>query len=413
MGTQAAPPSSALGASSLCQVLALLQGCYPECSEIPNFSPVFFRFSDVHFSPIVKGMTVIEDTATPYVVALGTAGGPRWWDSPGGVRRKGISTAIVVGDSVYLVDLGRDSASQLAEAGIRPAQVRGIFLTHLHSDHTVDLASHVLFGWVSTPARPYGRLQIHGPGDRGALPPSNRNAAGPVGPVFADTPTAGTEAMFEHLLRAYSADTTDRIMDSLRPDPYGAFDVHDIVIPEGVGYHPNDNPTPEGMEPFEVYSDENVIVTAILVQHPPVAPAFAFRFDTAHGSVTISGDTAACGNTVRLAKDTDLLMHEAIDFDWVAKGYGDEAPATAAATIEHHRKSHTSAEDAGRVAEAAGAKSLALHHLVPPHADPSVWHAANRTFSGDLLVPNDLDCISFSSMPGSSTHTFEREGTQR
>lgn len=352
-------------------------------------------------------------TSPSYVIALGTAGGPRWWDAPaGGQRRKGISTAVVVGDAVYVVDLGRDSASQLAEAGIGPDRVRGIFLTHLHSDHTVDLASHVLFGWVGTPVRPHGPLQIHGPGDRGLLPPANQNAAGPVGPVYADTPTAGTTAMFEHLLRAYSADVTDRIMDSLRPDPRREFEVHDIVIPEGHGYHPNANPTPDGMEPFVVYTDERVVVTATLVQHPPVAPAFAFRFDTAEGSVTISGDTAPCSNLIRLARDTDLLMHEAIDFDWAARAYSGEYAATAAATIEHHTKAHTSAEDADRLAEAAGAKALALHHLVPGNADLSVWHRAANTYSGELLVPNDLDTISFARIDAPS-EPLQTEGTYR
>ena len=76
-----------------------------------------------------------------------------------------------------------------------------------------------------------------------------------------------------------------------------------------------------GVERVLVHEDENVRVTAILVEHPPVAPAFAFRFDTAEGSVTISGDTAPTQNLVRLARDTDLLMHEAIDFDWVRRGY--------------------------------------------------------------------------------------------
>lgn len=348
----------------------------------------------------------------PFVIALGTAGGPRWWDAPPGrPRRKGISTAIVIGDSVYLVDVGRDSASQLAEAGIHPSQVRGIFLTHLHSDHTVDLASHVLFGWVCTPNRPHGPLKIYGPGDRGALPPVNQNASGSVGPVFPDTPTAGTAEMFELLLKAYSADTTDRVMDTLRPNPLLEFEAHDIAIPHEAGYHPNDNPTPTGMEPFEIYRDEAVTVTAILVQHPPVAPAFAFRFDTANGSVTISGDTAACDNMIRLARDTDLLMHEAIDFDWVADSYRDEDASTANATVEHHRKSHTCAEDAGSIAEAAGAKALALHHLVPGHAKPSVWLSAENTYHGTVLVPDDLDRISFAATL--SHQTLETEGAHR
>jgi ribonuclease BN (tRNA processing enzyme) len=153
------------------------------------------------------------------------------------------------------------------------------------------------------------------------------------------------------------------------------------------------------MEPFVVHQDELVTVTATLVQHPPVAPAFAFRFDTAAGSVTISGDTAPCANLVRLAKGTDLLLHEAIDMDWVVAAYQGERPETAAATVEHHRKAHTTPEQAGALAELAGASLLALHHLVPGNADPQVWRTAGATFSGPVLVPDDLERTEFGAGP--------------
>ncbi|GAC1378128.1 MAG: hypothetical protein NVSMB43_19740 [Pseudarthrobacter sp.] len=147
--------------------------------------------------------------------------------------------------------------------------------------------------------------------------------------------------------------------------------------------------------PRTLYRDELVTVTATLVKHPPVAPAFAFRFQTANGSVTISGDTAPCENLVRLAEGTDLLMHEAIDFDWVDCAYAHEEPQTAQASVDHHRKSHTSATQAGEIATRAGAKALALHHLVPGTADPAVWRRAEETFDGPLYVPDDLEIISF------------------
>ncbi len=333
---------------------------------------------------------------SPRVITLGTAGGPRWWGArSAGRRRNGIATAVVVGTAVYLVDCGRGASGQFAEAGLDPNQLRGIFLTHLHSDHTVDMAGMLLFGWMMTGQRQGAPVRIVGPGDRGMLPPVNQHAEGDVKPLFADTPTAGTKDMVEHLFRAYSADLTDRMLDSLRPSPYTVFEACDIAIPAETGYHPNENATPEGMEPFTIYTDELVTVTATLVAHPPVAPAFAFRFDTAEGSVTISGDTAPCANLVRLARDTDLLLHEAIDMDWAANSYADVDEATRAATIEHHRKSHTTPRQAGELATAAGARALALHHLVPGNAEPAVWRSAEETFAGPVFVPDDLETISF------------------
>lgn len=334
----------------------------------------------------------------PRIITLGTAGGPRWWGAPSkGKRRSGISTAVVVGEAVYLVDCGRGTSSQFAEAGLNPTQLRGIFLTHLHSDHTVDMAGMLLFGWMMAGHRQDSPVRIIGPGDRGMLPPANTNADEDIKPLFADTPTAGTSKMVEHLFRAYSTDLADRMFDSLRPSPYTVFEAEDIEIPSETGYHPNKNATPEGMEPFIIFTDDLVTVTAILVAHPPVAPAFAFRFETKQGSVTISGDTAPCSNLVRLARDTDLLLHEAIDLQWAANSYADVDEATRNATIEHHRKSHTTPLQAGELATAAGARALALHHLVPGDAEPEIWQAAEVTFDGPVFVPDDLETINFAS----------------
>jgi ribonuclease BN (tRNA processing enzyme) len=148
------------------------------------------------------------------------------------------------------------------------------------------------------------------------------------------------------------------------------------------------------MEPFEVHRDDSVVVTAILVEHPPTAPAFAFRFDTAAGSVTISGDTAPCTNLVHLARGTDLLLHEAIDLSAIGRRYTDAAMREA--TMAHHRRAHTTARQAGELATAAGARALALHHLVPGDAPAAAFSAAAaETFHGPLLVPDDLDVIAF------------------
>jgi ribonuclease BN (tRNA processing enzyme) len=347
----------------------------------------------------------------PHVVTLGTAGGPRWWTGENAGRRTGIATAVVVGEAVYLVDAGNGVGRQLMKAGLSVSSLRGIFLTHLHSDHTIDLAGLAIFGlFTLTPGqRP---ISILGPGDRGELPPVSPRAAVPPSPVFPELPTPGTRDMFRHLMQAYATDLNDRVIDALRPSPLDYFVAEDIAVPAAIGYHPNQNPTPAGMEPFEIYRDELVTVTATLVEHPPVAPAFAFRFDTAEGSVTISGDTAPCQNLVRLARGTDLLLHEAIDFDWVQRAYGSIDSEEARASIDHHRRSHTSPQDAIALAHQAGARTLALHHLVPGTTPDAVWQAHGKDFNGTFLVPDDLDVISFSSLepgPARSAGTEHQE----
>jgi ribonuclease BN (tRNA processing enzyme) len=342
---------------------------------------------------------------TPRVVTLGTAGGPRWWTGENAGKRSGIATAVVVGDATYLVDAGHGVGRQMMLAELPISSLRGIFVTHLHSDHTIDLGSLAIFG-MFTLASGQPKIRIIGPGDRGELPPVSPRAVVAPTPVFPENPTPGITGMFNHLMAAYATDLNDRILDSLRPSPFDYFEPVDITIPESAGYSPNGNPTPAGMEPFVIYSDELVTVTATLVEHPPIAPAFAFRFDTAAGSVTISGDTAPCENLVRLARGTDLLLHEAIDFGWVEKSYGRALDGTGRASADHHRKSHTSAAEAVELATRAGAKALALHHLVPGTTPAEVWEAAGAGFAGDYYVPDDLASIPFG-QSASATLTIE------
>src|SRR5690606_17135508 len=118
-------------------------------------------------------------------------------------------------------------------------------------------------------------VPIIGPGNRGMLPPVSPRAAGPVEPVSPSLPTPGTADMFRLLMEAHATDLNDRVLDALRPSPLDLFRAQDIEIPEGIGYHPNDNMTPD-MAPFTVFEDDRVRVDAILVEHPPIAPAFAY-----------------------------------------------------------------------------------------------------------------------------------------
>lgn len=326
------------------------------------------------------------------VVTLGTAGGPRWWTKGAPVRRTGIATAIVVGDAFYLVDCGHGVGRRINEAGLEMDGLRAVFLTHLHSDHTIDLASLAVFGLYEMLARTGDPVRVIGPGNRGMLPPVSPRARTAPRPVAAHCPTPGTKEMFETLIAAHATDLNDRVLDGLRPSPLEFFSAEDILIPDGIGYHPNDNPTP-AMEPFIIYRDELVTVSAVLVEHPPIAPAFGFRFDTAAGSVTISGDTAPTPNLAGLARNTDLLLHEAIDFDFVESKYQGLDDVGSRASRDHHYKSHTSVQDAARIATQAGARRLALHHLVPGTAPDEVWRAAAADFAGEFILPDDLDVI--------------------
>ena len=310
------------------------------------------------------------------LVLLGTSGGP-----PPMTGRAGISSAVVVDGRAYLVDLGHGTFEQLHRSGIPAASVRGMFVTHLHSDHLAEAWTipWLRFGGLRAMRGP---VDVFGPGPAGALPASRK---GPVELVHPENPTPGTEEFFEHALAGAAYDLNIRMLDEGWPDIRQLLRVHDIVLPD-VGASAPDNLFPD-MEPFLVFEDERVRVTATLVEHAPVFPAFGFRFDTADGSVVFSGDTTVSENLIRLARGADVLVHEVINVD-VLEGL---VPPS---IIAHLLEGHTDVDKVGAVAEAAGVSTLVLNHLVP--GDPAAvndgeWRRrAQRGFSGKVVVGRDL-----------------------
>jgi ribonuclease BN (tRNA processing enzyme) len=141
-----------------------------------------------------------------------------------------------------------------------------------------------------------------------------------------------------------------------------------------------------------VMQDDAVRVTAAKVDHPPIGLALAYRFDAADRSIVISGDTRPSERLIRLAQGADVLVHEAMLPERVAELVRSlPGQASLARSVLSH---HTTAEEAGQVAAAAGVKVLVLSHLVPAE-DPDVpdeeWvAAARRHYSGPIIVGRDL-----------------------
>jgi len=135
-----------------------------------------------------------------------------------------------------------------------------------------------------------------------------------------------------------------------------------------------------------------VKVTAALVNHPPVEPCFAYRFDTPDRSIVFSGDTTPWDNLVRLAQGADVLVHEVIHKPSVARLMA-RIP-NADRLVEHNVASHTTHIDVGKVAKAAGVKTLVLTHFVPsddPSLTDKIWIEGARThFDGKIIVGKDL-----------------------
>ncbi|MFW3386027.1 UNVERIFIED_CONTAM: MBL fold metallo-hydrolase [Kocuria sp. CPCC 205274] len=345
------------------------------------------------------GRGPLTTDATNRVVLLGTSGGPPWWNDS---HREGVASAVVVGDKYYLVDAGDGVGKQIKKAklGTWDKDMRGpldalvaVFLTHLHSDHISDLYNILGTGLQNGVAIPDRVLEIYGPGNRGALPISYQGAQIPSDQVVnPDNPTPGTRETVEAMIKTFATDFNDRIIDSGYPPPKDFFAGRDIELPAELIDDPNGDPHPR-MRPVEVFEDDRVKVTATLVQHAPVFPAFAFRFDTDTGSVTFSGDTGPSENLVELAKGSDILVHEAIAAEWVAQRHPEPRDAAAEAEYQHLIGAHTTIEDVGGIAERAGVKKLVLNHLVPGNWPVEKWEKAAENFSGELVISEDFDAI--------------------
>ena len=278
-------------------------------------------------------------TATRLIL-LGTAGGPRPRKS-----RAAPAQVILIGDAAYVVDCGNGVAFQLVRAGVPLPAIRQIFITHNHSDHNADYGNLLLLAWESGLKNP---VNIWGP------PPLAR--------------------MTRLFLEMDAYDIQTRILDEGRPPLAPLIHVHEI--------------TRGGL----VTKDQNVTVTAALVEHPPIRPAFAYRFDAPDRSIVISGDTKRCDALIRLARGADVLVHEAMYPAAISRLV---APLPNSAALEKSILSHhTSVEDVGRVAHEAGVATLVLSHFVPAEDDrvtDQMWiDAARANYKGRIILGRDL-----------------------
>lgn len=299
-----------------------------------------FALAAMAVQALNPGLARGQSAAGTRLILLGTAGGPRPRAS-----RSAPAQVIVVKNAAYVVDCGNGVAFQLVRAGVALDSVRHVFLTHHHSDHNADYGNLLLLAWASGLRN---RVDTWGP------PPLARM----------------TSLFFE--MNAYDIET--RIADEGR-------------APLAPLVHPH-----EISEAGVVIQDENVTVTSALVEHPPVTPAFAYRFDTADRSIVISGDTRKCDALIRLAQGADVLVHEVLYPPALDRLVGPvpNAEALKKAIVRHH----TAAEDVGRVAEAARVKTLVLSHFVPAE-DASItdqmWVDAVRgTYKGRIIAGRDL-----------------------
>jgi ribonuclease BN (tRNA processing enzyme) len=311
---------------------------------------------------------------TTELVLLGTAGAPMPV-----AGRAGISSALIVNERVFVIDCGRGSPSAFANAGLDFCHLEGVFLTHLHADHTGDLAGMLLYPWGVRVGDngPLAPIRVYGPARPEALPAGDGDFCRET-TIHPELPAPGTTDLVDDILAGYAYHLNVMPLDARMPDAGALVRAIDIRVPART----------DGITQVPVVVDDGVVkVTAVAVTHGRAVPALAYRFDTPDGSVVFSGDTTVNDDLIALAQGADILVHQVADLDYL-KRHG-----TTGAALERMAALHTDVTQVGSVAERARVHELILSHYLPAARDTitdAEWEQrAGQGFSGKTTAGSD------------------------
>lgn len=256
--------------------------------------------------------------------------------------RSGPSVAIIAGGTPYLVDFGPGVVRRAAAAfknGINELDVKNlkiVFLTHLHSDHTAGYPDLILTPWVLNRDEP---LEVFGP--------------------------PGLRSMTDHILSAWKVDIRERLYGLQPSNPSGCMvNVHEI-------------------EEGKIYEDSNVRVEAFNVNHGSLR-AFGYKFHTPDRIITISGDTAPSDDLVEKYRHSDVLIHEV----YSSAGFERYPPDWQ----KYHSSVHTSSTELARIASIVKPGLLILYHqLFNGVTGEELLMEVTEGYDGKVMSGKDLD----------------------
>jgi ribonuclease Z len=155
-----------------------------------------------------------------------------------------------------------------------------------------------------------------------------------------------------------------------------------------------------------VYQSNGVTVTAFLVDHGAVRPAFGYRIDYAGRSVAISGDTRPSDNLVKFAKGVDVLVHEVFNTRQGGPGGKDGKDGKGGNGPAAY---HTTPEQAADIFKRVAPRLAVYSHLAPMAFDPTDRTRA-AGYTGPLLVGSDLTVITIGDKISSKPATLRPPG---
>ena len=253
-------------------------------------------------------------------------------------ERAGPSTLVRTELGDLLFDCGRGVLMRAAAAGSSAGALRGLFLTHLHSDHTTDLNDVFTSRWVTS------------------FQPNPLPVFGPHGSTRL---LQATEAMLELDIGYRMAHHADL---QWRPSADVTECERGLVLEGG-----------------------SVRVTAAPTDHAPVRPTVGYRIEEGGASVVIAGDTVPCPGLDELCAGADMLVHTVVRRDLIEP--------LGLARLTDVLDYHSSVEDAARTAARNDVSTLVLTHLVPapqPGTEDEWVALAKEHFGGTVVVAKDL-----------------------
>lgn len=260
--------------------------------------------------------------------------------------------AVETPEHLYIVDAGSGSAATANLSGVPMEKLRGILITHFHSDHISDIGDFNLNSWVAGRPEP---LQIIGP--------------------------TGVERIVDGFNMAYALDRGYRVAhhgaELLNPE-LGT--LQSKTIEEGV-----------------IVDQDGLRITAFEVSHPPIEPAFGYRLDYGGRSVVISGDSLVTDKIIEISNGADVVLHDAMSLQLVrgAEGMARTTGNTRLATVLHDIQDyHATTKDLERLRSEAEIGQLALYHLVPAPRNAMALRAFSNDIPESALLTEDGMVIS-------------------
>ena len=252
-------------------------------------------------------------------------------------ERAGPSYLVRAGETKIMVECGSGTVRRLVEAGHSPGDIHHLFLSHLHSDHFIDLGHFIVSRWIMGDDRP---LHLFG--------------------------SEGLQRMI------------DLLIEFLEPDLRMRMKIRTVrrEMPNIAVHHLSEG---------TVFEENGFTVRAFDVEHFPLDQPFGYRFDTTDRSIVFSGDTRPCENLIRHAHGVDVLVHECTEAGTWAKERQSSQIDTS-----HIQHSHTQPEQLGLVARDAEVKTLVATHMNPKSVPDELQTIIARDFAGPITIGKDL-----------------------